>query len=229
MSHFDEVRRLFEKASELDAEAREAFLRDIEEGGLREEVRALLESDSAAGDFMDVKPDHGVQKLPEPGSEFGTYLIVRELGRGGTGAVFLARDRERDREVALKILHPLLWTTEESRAQLTHEAHVAERLVHPSIVGLHGIAEVEGWTVLVYQYVDGGSLHARIGGGVDPGFALDVAIQVASEPWPGSVRPKATATLPSMLPGMKCACCCGVPKSRKASVVGKLPTMQCSF
>jgi formylglycine-generating enzyme required for sulfatase activity len=43
-----------------------------------------------------------------------------------------------------------------------HEAQVAERLDHPSIVGLHGVAEVEGWTVLVYQYVDGGSLADEI-------------------------------------------------------------------
>jgi formylglycine-generating enzyme required for sulfatase activity len=100
--------------------------------------------------------------LPEPGQDFGPYRIVRELGRGGSGAVFLARDQDNDRDVALKILHPLLWTSEESRAQLMHEAHVAERLAHPSIVGLHGVAQVEGWTVLVSQYVDGGSLADEI-------------------------------------------------------------------
>jgi serine/threonine protein kinase/formylglycine-generating enzyme required for sulfatase activity len=162
LGRFEEVQRRFEEASALEGDAREAYLRDIEDGGLREEVRALLESDSTAGEFMDVNPDAGARVMPEPGQDFGPYQIVRELGRGGSGAVFLARDQEHDRDVALKILHPLLWTSEESRAQLMHEAHVAERLAHPSIVGLHRVAQVKGWTVLVYQYVDGGSLADEI-------------------------------------------------------------------
>jgi serine/threonine protein kinase len=127
-------------------------------------VRVLLESDTASerGEFMAMRPDAGVRKMPEPGGEFGPYLIERELGRGGTGAVFLARDPEADREVALKLLHPLLWTTDESRAQLTHEADVAARLEHEAIVGLHGVSQVEGWTILVYEYIEGESLVEEI-------------------------------------------------------------------
>ena len=130
MGRFDEIQRLFDEARVLDPDAREVFLSDIEDGGLRAEVSVLLESDATVDDteFMEVRPDAQSQALPEPGSEFGHYLILRELGRGGSGVVFLARDRDQDREVALKLLHPLLWTSEESRGQLKDEADMAAEI-----------------------------------------------------------------------------------------------------
>lgn len=162
MGRFEEVQRRFEEASALDERAREVYLRNIEDGGLRAEVAALLDSDAAAEGFLDIRPDEGVRQLPEPGGEFGPWLILRELGRGGSGAVFQARDRSSGDDVAIKLLHPLLWTSEESRRALEHEAAMARRLEHPHIVRLLGIHEVGGWTVLVHEYVDGGSLSGEI-------------------------------------------------------------------
>lgn len=164
MGRFEEIERLFEEVRRLDPDGRVAFLSGVQDGALRQELTALLESDSAVGDdeFMAVTPDAGAGELPEPGGEFGPWLILRELGRGGMGAVFLARDRERGRDVAIKLLHPLLWTSEQSRSELQHEAEMAGRLQHDAVVPLLGKEEVNGWTVLVYEFIEGNSLADEI-------------------------------------------------------------------
>jgi hypothetical protein len=73
LGRFDEIQRLIDEARALDPDAREVFLREIEDGGLCAEVSVLLESGTAVDDteFMEVRPDAGSQALPEPGSEFG--------------------------------------------------------------------------------------------------------------------------------------------------------------
>jgi tetratricopeptide (TPR) repeat protein len=83
------------------------------------------------------------------------YVIVRQLGRGGTGAVFLARDTQLGRSVALKYLD------QDRPAELERffrEARFAARLNNPSIVQVHEAGEVEGTPYIVMQYVPGGSL-----------------------------------------------------------------------
>ncbi|MPZ16959.1 MAG: protein kinase [Luteitalea sp.] len=83
------------------------------------------------------------------------YVIVRQLGRGGAGAVFLARDTQLGRSVALKYLD------QDRPAQLERffrEARFAARLNNPSIVQVHEAGEIDGIPYIVMQYVPGGSL-----------------------------------------------------------------------
>jgi serine/threonine-protein kinase len=89
------------------------------------------------------------------------YRLVRLLGRGGMGSVYLARDLALDREVAIKVLKTDS-TAPEIQERLRREARTAARLSHPNIVPLHAFGDVEGKPYFVMGYVRGESLAARL-------------------------------------------------------------------
>lgn len=91
----------------------------------------------------------------------GQYRIVRLLGRGGMGAVYLARDLTLDREVAIKVVKTSS-DTRELYDRFRREARTAASLSHPHIVPLHAFGEVEGMPYFVMGYVRGESLAARL-------------------------------------------------------------------
>ena len=89
------------------------------------------------------------------------YRIVRLLGRGGMGSVYLARDLTLEREVAIKVIK----TADDSREiydRFRREARTAAKLSHPNIVSLHAFGEVEGMPYYVMGYVRGESLADRL-------------------------------------------------------------------
>ncbi|MFN7590126.1 MAG: protein kinase domain-containing protein [Planctomycetota bacterium] len=87
------------------------------------------------------------------------YEIVRELGRGGMGTVYLARHAELDRDVALKVLPHSFGVSQQSRQRFLHEARALARIDHPHVVAIHRI--VDRGEVLAFEmdYVDGPSLQ----------------------------------------------------------------------
>ena len=90
------------------------------------------------------------------------YEIVRLLGRGGMGAVYLARERALERTVAIKVLPPEIAVSAEAQERFRREARTAAKLTHPNIVPLHTFGEVEGMMYFVMGYVEGESLAERI-------------------------------------------------------------------
>ncbi|MGD8728022.1 MAG: serine/threonine-protein kinase, partial [Gemmatimonadales bacterium] len=92
----------------------------------------------------------------------GSYEIEGEIGRGGMGIVFSARDVKLRRRVAIKVLPPELAFREEIRKRFTREAQTAARLSHPHIVPIHAVGEDGGLVYFVMGYVDGESLAARL-------------------------------------------------------------------
>jgi len=92
----------------------------------------------------------------------GSYEIEGEIGRGGMGIVFSARDVKLKRRVAIKLLPPELAFREEIRKRFTREAQTAARLSHPHIVPIHTVGEEEGLVYFVMGFVDGESLAARL-------------------------------------------------------------------
>jgi serine/threonine-protein kinase len=72
----------------------------------------------------------------------GEYSLQRELGRGGMGIVYLARDVQLDRDVAIKVLPTHLAHDPEARARFLREARMAAGLSHPHIVPIHRVGEV---------------------------------------------------------------------------------------
>ena len=90
------------------------------------------------------------------------YELDREIGRGGMGIVYLARDRRLKRQVAIKILPPELAFRGEIRTRFLREAETAAQLSHPNIVPIYSVDEREGLVFFVMAYVDGDNLAVRL-------------------------------------------------------------------
>ena len=177
---WERVKAVFAEASGLPAEARPAFLARACGGDaeLRDEVASLLRA--AAGD--DSLPAaraaiaalaraadapravaQGSSALDDDAALRGAldvalgrqYEIVRSLGRGGMGTVYLARERALERFVAIKVLRPELAEGAEGRERFRREARVAAQLSHPGILPLHTFGEMGGTWYFVMGYVRG--------------------------------------------------------------------------
>ena len=111
----------------------------------------------------------------------GEYSLDRELGRGGMGIVYLAREVRLGRPVAIKVLPPTLEVRDDLREAFLREAQVAARLNHPNIVPVYAAGERNGFVYIVMAYVDGLTLGERIRtrGPLLPGQAARVLREVA--------------------------------------------------
>ena len=111
----------------------------------------------------------------------GEYSLQRELGRGGMGIVYLARDVQLDRDVAIKMLPPPLAESAVSRERFVHEARTAAGLSHPHIVPIHRVGESGGFVFFVMSYVEGETLGERLRtrGPLPPDDAARVLREVA--------------------------------------------------
>ncbi len=92
----------------------------------------------------------------------GAYTIEGEIGRGGMGVVYRARDERLKRRVAIKVLPPELAFQEDIRARFTREAETAARLSHPHIVPIFSVGEGNGLVYFIMGYIDGESVAARL-------------------------------------------------------------------
>src|SRR5690348_16167885 len=91
------------------------------------------------------------------------YSIEGEIGRGGMGVVYMARDERLKRKVAVKVLPPDLAFREEIRLRFLREAETAARLSHPHIVPIHSVGEgPDGLVYFVMAYIDGEPLGSRL-------------------------------------------------------------------
>jgi predicted Ser/Thr protein kinase len=111
----------------------------------------------------------------------GEYSLQRELGRGGMGVVYLARDVQLDRDVAIKVLPTHLARTTVARERFVREARTAAGLSHPHIVPIHRVGESGGFVFFVMSYVEGETLGERLRtrGPLPPGDAARVLREVA--------------------------------------------------
>lgn len=92
----------------------------------------------------------------------GRYSLERELGRGGMGIVFLARDVALDRLVAIKLLPPAQAAQAGLKERFLKEARTAAQLSHPNIVAIYLVEEKNGLVYFVMSYVEGDTLGARL-------------------------------------------------------------------
>ncbi len=115
-----------------------------------------------------------------PGDVLDRFEIVRELGRGGFGAVYEALDRELGRRVALKTLRPGRSRDEWADKQLRQEAQAAASLSHPGIVTLHEACTCDRGPYLVMELLRGETLQERLARGPLPvAEAVEVGLQAA--------------------------------------------------
>ncbi|MCB9917363.1 MAG: protein kinase [Planctomycetes bacterium] len=148
---------------------------------------------TAPQDLLDAHPD--LRDLLEPmlsgdadasieldGRSFGDFDLVRELGRGGMGVVWLARQKSLDRDVALKLLPEDPLRDAASIARFKREALAASRLDHPNIVKVIAVGDVDGTHYIAMEYVDGQPLGSQrlaiddiVNIGIQVADALDIA------------------------------------------------------
>jgi serine/threonine protein kinase len=147
------------------------------------------EGDGSAGPPLFTPPDEiepapksvPVSALLEVGKSYGPYRVVRPLGAGGMGQVFLAEDIRLGRYVALKSLSGKWLASASSRQRLMREARAVGGLAHANIATLYDVLEDDTRLLLVMEYVDGKTVKEMIDAGPMPaGQALRVAAQVAA-------------------------------------------------
>jgi serine/threonine protein kinase len=120
-----------------------------------------------------------------PGTRLGIYEITGQLGAGGMGEVYRAKDTKLGREVAIKVL-PELFDTDSSRiARFEQEAKTLAALNHANIAQIHGLERLDGTTAIVMELVEGDTLEERIaraprGRGLALKDALEIAVQIAA-------------------------------------------------
>src|SRR5688500_3961832 len=90
------------------------------------------------------------------------YELDNEIGRGGMGVVYLAKDKRLKRQVAIKVLPPELAFQSSIKTRLLREAETAAQLSHPNIVPIYSVDEAEGLVFFVMAYVSGDNLAKRL-------------------------------------------------------------------
>ena len=171
------VKRLFHEALSLPADARSAWLDRECEGDM--EIRVDVDSLLAAHDAASLPAPNGRKQLDreivrDPAQVDGHMLtvlrralgqdfeIIRRIGGGGMGAVYLARDIALDLRVAIKVLRPELAESAASQQRFQREARIAARLKHSNIVQLRHYREVDRLCCFVMDHVSGDPLDDRL-------------------------------------------------------------------
>ncbi len=183
-----EIDRIFAAALELEPAERAAFLDEACAGDelLRKEVESLLAHDSPESLIAGHAVEAATRLLERRAGEraidrIGRYQIIRSLGSGGMGRVYLGLDEQLNRPVAVKLLSNYNASEAERMRRFRREALSASALNHPNILTIYEIGEFEGANFITAEFVDGVTLSARIKAEALPtDLALDIAIQIAS-------------------------------------------------
>src|SRR5436190_1854405 len=185
-----QVDKLFQATVELDDARRAAYLDLVCAGDqtLRSQVESLLTADSWEWDLIEKPILESAAVLFEdepprlsPGQKVGHYEILKLIGKGGMGEVYLARDGVLNRNVALKLL-PFDHTHDEGRLQrFRREAETVSALNHPNILTIHELGSVADQQFIATEFVEGETLRSRIKRGrLSISDSVDIALQAAA-------------------------------------------------
>ena len=188
--HWEQIASVFQAALERGPGQQAAFLDEACAGdsALRGEVESLIASHKQVGNFIEAPAIEVAAPLlvddqaDSVGRMIGHYKILRPLGEGGMGEVYLAQDTRLRRQVAIKLLPAYLTQDKDRLRRFEQEAHSASTLSHPNVCVIHEIGETEdGRHFITMEYVDGVTLRQHL---IDTkmklGEVLDVATQSAA-------------------------------------------------
>jgi eukaryotic-like serine/threonine-protein kinase len=183
---WQEISELYHAVLELPASEREAFLKTCADEDMQREVLALLADETKLRDFLEdpaMEVAHRLKTKEKPsliGAQLGSYYVDSELGRGGMGEVFRAKDRKLQRDVAIKVLPEEFARDADRVARFQREARLLASLNHPNIAAIHGLEESSGKTFLVLELVEGETLAEQLKRGPIPvEESLTLALQIA--------------------------------------------------
>ena len=163
-------------ARSADAELQETRRSPTEDGITPGRLTALLQQMAAV---PDLEPETGWVTWLAPGAAVGRFEMIREIGRGGFGVVWEARDRDLGRSIAFKAMRPGP-KAELREERLLREAEAAARLSHPNIVTLHDVGRTDQGLYLVLELLRGETLRDRLDRGRIPvREAVAIAVEIA--------------------------------------------------
>jgi len=177
------IEQLYQKAVDLPSASWKGFLsEECSDETVRKRVMDMLE---AGNGFL--SPIVAWSALPmdqttlaKPGDEIRQYEIVKLIGKGGMGEVFLAKDTLLHRNVALKFLFSG-GHLEAHRNRIIHEAKAIAAINHPNVVAIYELVEHEGTNFLVMEYVEGEKLSERLSKGpLEAASIVDIGIQIGN-------------------------------------------------
>jgi serine/threonine protein kinase/Tfp pilus assembly protein PilF len=183
-----EIEQLFHAALDRAPNERGSFLDNAcPDPDMRREVQTLIKSDGAQDDSVEtlagnVAASWLTQDQSEKliGQTIGRYKILRALGAGGMGQVYLAEDPSLGRKVALKLLPAQLMQDQNRLQRLEQEARNASALNHPNIITIHETGRWEDTHFIVTEFIEGKTLRERMQNGPMPAAdVLEIGIQVA--------------------------------------------------
>ena len=191
---WQKIDQLFHATLAQDPSQRTRFLTGacVGDSTLRFEVESLLTFHNDSDSFIEMPAgDIAAQLLGchqsrfEPGQHIENYEIVRQLGSGGMGEVYLAQDLRLGRQIALKLLPVEFTTHREHVRRFELEARAASALNHPNIITIHEIGQSDTSHFIATEYVDGLTLRQYMAGlpsefRMSIGQVLDISIQIAS-------------------------------------------------
>ena len=184
------VKEVFEAALGHAPEERSAFVGQACSGDefLHREVNSLLSSYDQESSFMETPAAAlaarslvSEESAALVGQQLGHYQIVREIGRGGMGVVYLAQDVSLGRPVALKFLPKHLTSDPNRLRRFEREARAASALNHHNILTIYEIAQLDGLHSIATEFIDGVTLRERIKSkDLELSETLNIAEQIAS-------------------------------------------------
>ncbi|MEO8256096.1 MAG: protein kinase [Acidobacteriota bacterium] len=177
-----EVQQLCDAALARSVDERAAFLAAACDGdtALRREVESLVALAPGTAGFLStpalaLEYDGAGDSFSLLGRQLGPYAIYAELGAGGMGEVYRARDARLGRDVAIKILPPAFTRDPDRLTRFEREARVLAALNHPNIGAIYALEAVDGVPALILELVEGHTLAERLGAGARRGSRLPLA------------------------------------------------------
>src|SRR5262245_4015330 len=187
--HWENLKEIFHTAVALAPADRHTYLDHACHGdaSLRQAVESLIKSHEETNNFVDVPAYQAAAAMfvnsvdLKAGQNIAHYRIVRLLGEGGMGSVYLAEDTKLHRPVSLKFLSSRFIQDPERLRRFEQEACAASGLNHPNIIHIYEIGHSDSAHFIAAEYLDGVTLRAFLAGAaVQMGQVLDIAVQVAS-------------------------------------------------
>jgi serine/threonine protein kinase len=184
------IESIFHAARLLTLQERVAYLAEAcaEDRVLQAQVASLLDSGGDDDAFLETPAFEVAARLAAHqeaaariNQKFGSYHILKLLGAGGMGEVYLAHDKRLGRKIALKLLSAELTQEREFLRRFEQEARAASALNHPNILTIHEIGEIEGQRFIATEFIEGETLRRQMRQGqIQLKDVLDIITQVAS-------------------------------------------------